>query len=275
MATANVTKSLTLPQLNQLNFLCNVRIVFDLLTLNLVGFSMFVPTLNFMLYMELNGPRPRARTHPFPKIVAMAMQELPMAPSAETAQAKKRKGEEATQLQTKPHQAKNDSELMMKLLLNNTQRIRVIEGCLLETYRAPSNHPLIQAMITEARRYAQRTQELGKGHDLGPPTKYVWRAMLRWISENAGRSDEKLVVDEYLAAWAEFSAGRNSNFSVMMRHCKVLKAFDKDVKKIVLCIDLGGLADAVRASLVAAKFIPLEGSAPPGAMERQLQAKLK
>ena len=215
----------------------------------------------------------------------MAMSELPALTASATAPAtpaqpgaKKRRNEDEmmVDLSQPTRQGGKYSELMMKMLLNNTQRIRTLEGCLLETYKVPANHPMIKGMSEEASRYSAQTQELGRGHNLGPPSKYVWRSMLRWITTNAAQAaPEKAKIDEYMNAWNECNQNRNPSFSIQMRHCKVAKAYDKEFKKLTLCIDLGPLADAVRTSLLQAKFVPFEGSAPPGVMERQLQARLK
>ena len=60
-----------------------------------------------------------------------------------------------------------------------------------------------------------------------------------------------------------------------MRHCKVVKAYDKEWKKLILCVDLGPQADAVRASVLQTGSTAYDGSAPAGAMERQIQKSVK
>ena len=164
----------------------------------------------------------------------------------------------------------------MKLLLNNTQRLSILEGCLLETFKIPASHAMTKVMLDEAARYSQRTQELGKGHKLGAPSKYVWRALCRWILKETKDPDPPhLPVKNYLEQWEAHAKGQNPTFSIQMRHCKVVKAYDKEWTKLILCVHLGPLADVVRASVSQTGSTAFEGCAPAGAMERQIQKSLK
>ena len=172
-------------------------------------------------------------------------------------------------------QTKN-TDAMTKLVLANSQRIRALEGCVLETFKIKAEHPLTEALLLEGQKYYAQTQEQGKGHNLGSPSKYIWRALLRWVAQNSRSQDnQNIVINEYLNHWKEFTDGRNPTFSIQMRLCKVQKCFDKAFKKLILCVDLGPVADAARSAILATGATAFEGTAPAGNLERELQKTLK
>ena len=156
--------------------------------------------------------------------------------------------------------------LIMKMVMQLTQKNRDAEAVLFETFLAPSNDELILAMAVQGRRFARAVEE--PGHGLGSPHLYVFGALLKAIADLALDPLDKSRYEEYSRMPLE---ERNQ----VIRLCKQAKTYDGEVRKLAMAFGTGDVALPYKSRLVKL-LIDREnwsykmGRAPPGYMEREM-----
>eukprot|EP00959_Pyramimonas_sp_CCMP1952_P288835 6040768-Pyramimonas_sp.AAC.1 len=70
---------------------------------------------------------------------------------------------------------------MMKGVLNNAQRQRAVEGCLVSTHLLPKERNINLAAIGAAQKYSDTVKDKPADHGLGPPSLQVSLAVLELL----------------------------------------------------------------------------------------------
>ena len=80
------------------------------------------------------------------------------------------------------HQSTKFFQLMVKSQLSQRQRMREVEGIVLDVALAPTTLPLIEAMKAASKDYDATVKKEGKGHKRGPPCLYSYLAALKLVA---------------------------------------------------------------------------------------------
>eukprot|EP00929_Paragymnodinium_shiwhaense_P085838 TRINITY_DN46294_c0_g1_i1.p2 TRINITY_DN46294_c0_g1~~TRINITY_DN46294_c0_g1_i1.p2 ORF type:complete len:236 (-),score=88.67 TRINITY_DN46294_c0_g1_i1:104-811(-) len=174
---------------------------------------------------------------------------LAAAPSAD---AKKRKVEgEASRggsgsKKDKDKSKNNDDKTqkqMLKLLLSLSAQVADLKQVMVDIVILPTEDKLVVATKQEYQKYAANCKTAGKGHKLGPPTPYVYMALLNALIEAGpavgGRNETFLKKYHKSVVKAELHS--------MLDHikvCRVSKMFDGTKKRLELA--WGPLATSLR-----------------------------
>ena len=193
------------------------------------------------------------------------------APEAKSAEAKKR---------VKPLRGKHFGftedqmqlmGLIMKMVMQLMQGSRDTAGAVFDTFLAPSQDDLIQAMAIQGRRYAKTVEN--PGHGLSSPHLYVFGALLKAIADLQLDPRDKELYDRYEGFSVEQRA-------LTIRLCKQAKTYDSEVRKMVMAFGSGGVAQEfkereLQVMISRANWSCKVGRAPPSHMEREMSKFLE
>ena len=161
--------------------------------------------------------------------------------------------------------------LMIKMVLQLTQKGREVESITFDTYLAPAEDSLVTAMRVQGRRYAHAVQNTG--HGLAAPHLYVFGALLDAIATHTGEEQDRQHNEQYKNMQVEERAQ-------VIRLCKVAKVFRAEEMKVAMAFGSGAEAQACKLRIlsVLGKLTGWSykiGKPPPGHMERTLASYLE
>jgi hypothetical protein len=162
---------------------------------------------------------------------------------------------------------------------------RMVEGILLDVFLVPTESGLYQAVAAAGRSYADKCEELGRGHNLGPPHVHMWQAMCAFLRDSEAVGDRhREVLKDHLTAWESMEV---EECVIGIRMVRVTKCFKSDTKKLWISLDEGvwmaeagaaGYKSLRRAIITAVGCLEhtkmVSGKAPAGHMESELSALL-
>ena len=181
------------------------------------------------------------------------------------------------------------TEYMLMLLLQTSRRLADLESTTYYTHMLPVSNPLYTKLENTYQSYLHAVQQ-NKDHLLGPPMIHRYLAMLEYlVGEESLKTKPGLA--PLLATASEFVTALKENQSFAdldvvvdaFGHCKIHKAYDKQVVKIqfvgpylVKCGDVTTTLGSVTSRLLRSVNVPRKnGTAPMGHMERHLQEILQ
>ena len=168
--------------------------------------------------------------------------------------------------------------LILKQTLSNTQKVRMIEGALLDTFIFPQSHKLVQKMQEEQEAFVYCVDEYRKEKEknpmaepLGPPHALLFAALVETAATIDACGGDNLKKIKQLSDDINVCE-KQEDVEQLVRVCRLQKTAQEDHMKIVLAIqNLGdrrfGLIDGLRQC----GGRHLRGSAPAGYMEEELQ----
>ena len=156
--------------------------------------------------------------------------------------------------------------LMMKMILQMSQNSRDVMGTVFDTWLAPADDSVINAMTVQGRRYALVVRTAG--HGLSSPHLYVFGSMLDAIAKHTKEEEDRLMNERYIAMSIEQRAQ-------LVRLWKIAKVFKTEDRKLALAFGAGQEAQACKARVLAVlakqqAWTYKVGRAPASHMERQL-----
>ena len=161
--------------------------------------------------------------------------------------------------------------LIAKSHLNLHQRMREVEGCVLDVGLGPSEETIFEIIRAEGVRYEAATRKAGKGHGLGPPAIHAYLAILEHLQEaNVGKKSN----DDATAFYQDDEAATPEILSDKVRVFRTAKCFDKTRAKIIVCVTEPARRQLVKEALVQCGVVWVSGRAPPGAMEDEFEKYL-
>ena len=174
------------------------------------------------------------------------------------------KGEKAVKTLTATH---------LKATLGAMQRLRELEGTILETGLVASDSRLVTGMKEEGAQYSKACQEAGRGHTLGPPHVH---SFLRLIDETVAclQEESELLtpIKEMQAKLAEQEIG---TIAANIRACKVARCYRAETAKIIFAIRTPAQHMLVRGALEEAAVRWTMGKAPASSQEDELSKWLE
>jgi hypothetical protein len=161
--------------------------------------------------------------------------------------------------------------LIMKMVMQLMQGSRDAASAIFDTFLAPSQDVLIQAMAVQGRRYAKAVES--PGHGLSSPHLYVFGALLKAIADLKLEAKDQTLYDQYESFTVEQRA-------MTIRLCKQAKTYDAETRKMVLAFGSGNVAqeykERVLQVLIARENWSYKvGRAPPSHMEREMSKFLE
>ena len=161
--------------------------------------------------------------------------------------------------------------IMIKMVLQLSQKSREMESVTFDTYLAPSDHPLVAAMRVQGRRYSHAVQSTG--HGLAAPHLYIFGALLDSIATHTGEEQDRQHRDQY-NNMATDQRGQ------IIRLCKVAKLFRAEEMKVALAFGSGAEAQSCKRRVleVLGKITGWSykvGKPPTGYMEKTLASYLE
>ena len=112
--------------------------------------------------------------------------------------------------------------MMIKMVLQLTQKSRETESIEFDTYLAPADDPLVKAMTAQGRRYSHAVQSAG--HGLAAPHLYIFGSLLDAIATLTGEEQDRQHNEQYKAMKVEERAQ-------VIRLCKTAKIFRAEEQK--------------------------------------------
>ena len=161
--------------------------------------------------------------------------------------------------------------LMMKIVVQLMQGSRDASAAIFDTFLAPSQDVLIQAMAVQGRRYAKAVEN--PGHGLSSPHLYVFGALLKAIAELKLDPKDQTLYDQYESYSIEQRA-------LTIRLCKQAKTYDAETRKLALAFGSGSAAQEFKERVLQvmidrANWSYKVGRAPPTHMEREMSKFLE
>ena len=161
--------------------------------------------------------------------------------------------------------------LMIKMVLQLTQKSRETESIEFDTYLAPAEDPIVKAMTAQGRRYSHAVQSAG--HGLAAPHLYIFGSLLDAIATLTGEEQDRQNNEQYTAMKVEDRAQ-------VIRLCKTAKIFRAEEKKVALAFGSGVAAQACKVRVLAVLGKQKDwsykiGKPPAGYMERTLASYLE
>ena len=163
--------------------------------------------------------------------------------------------------------------LLLKSHLSLHQRLREVEGILLDVGLGDSALEIWQVLKTAANNYDTTVKAEGKGHKRGPPAIYGYMALMAFLAstEKAGlatmqaaaghkQEDEALSVEDLCE-------------KVMV--CKAARCYDQSRQKLALHIVCPQRRQTLKLGLAQLGLVFTLSKAPPGAMEDELEKYLQ
>ncbi|CAK0797299.1 unnamed protein product [Prorocentrum cordatum] len=164
------------------------------------------------------------------------------------------------------------------MLLNNAQKIRLMEAAMLDTFILPKSHAFTVAMQQEQETFAKRVDEYrekrktqGDLAPLGPPHPLIFGALLEVASKTAavgGQSQENInqLKDDFNAC------EKIEDAEQLARVCRLATTAKEDEVKLIMHLaSLGEIRHCLLDGLRQVGARHLRGSAPPGYTEEELQ----
>ena len=182
------------------------------------------------------------------------------------------------ELQTKDKGLRELLLLLLKQVLNNTQKVRMIEGAMLDTFIFPKNHKVMMAIQEEQEAFAERVDQFRKDKDknpdappLGPPHTMLFGALLDVLADTpavGGSNQEKIK-----SLREDFNTCEKAeDAEQLIRVCRITKTAQEDQMKLILGIQtLGDRRFSLLDGLRQLGGRHLRGAAPLGYMEEELQ----
>ena len=161
--------------------------------------------------------------------------------------------------------------LMIKMVLQLTQKGREVESITFDTYLAPAEDPMVAAMRVQGRRYSHAVQN--SGHGLAAPHLYIFGALLDAIASHTGEEQDRQHNEQYKGMQVEQRAQ-------VIRLCKVAKVFRAEELKVAMAFGSGAEAQACKLRVLSvlgklAGWSYKIGKPPAGYMERTLASYLE
>lgn len=177
--------------------------------------------------------------------------------------AAKRRGVGATDEQTQ-----KIITLLVKTGLKNLQDVRELQAAVFKVVHVRADDPLIKAALAATKDYTEQARAAGRGHGLGEPHVWVWRALVTTATPEGA---DKQIVEEHCAASSD-----PVQLSKLILGCCLHKAFDKGFMKVFLSVhsSLEPVMNIIIKDLEKRGGQLKLGLAPKGGMERELQEAL-
>ena len=173
----------------------------------------------------------------------------------------------------------NDSDqqrfmtVVVKGLLNCSQRLRTIEGVLQDVFIIDSGHDIVKELAATMGTYQESCKQQGSGHDLGSPIPYLWSTLLEALIKcdigQQNRADLQVVKDI-----VDTSADPATVFEYCRHiHCK--GCYDKKTHKLTLIIPDRNSRHAVVKAMNQLQVTHKATRPPPGPVEDDLEKYLQ
>ena len=179
--------------------------------------------------------------------------------------------------------------LVVKLSLSSAQAVRVLKSCTIDVYRLSSAECfVVKAMaaldqfISTSKSYEDKALQM---EEIGLPHHHIFNSLMGTaleVFENQLKEPEAPEIKAYIGAMGKMDRKDMWNmWQSQVRHCKIVKAFDKKFKKLEVHIVQGTEALKLWNLVVQAMSIKdksfkiLAGIAPRGDLERKLQDYLE
>ena len=151
----------------------------------------------------------------------------------------------------------------------------------MDTIILAKTSPMIMAMSKAGEDYQEACKTQGKGHDLGPPTLWQFKALLDAIVNEMTSEQNQRFKPATAAALTsytkEYEEMEEETAHLQVRTCKLSDMYDKNMKRLELSIlslpCRGALLQAIK-DLEGKKAVQI-GKAPNGGMEVALQQSLE
>eukprot|EP00974_Lingulodinium_polyedra_P087765 8511051-Lingulodinium_polyedra.AAC.1 len=124
---------------------------------------------------------------------------------------------------------------MIKSLLMLGQQMREVRSVLFDAITVPTKNEVMEAIVEERKKYGTECAARGKGHELGPPTPYVARALLKKVGEKMTDEQRRTEDGEYLIKkTSECDMMDSSEIMALVSFVKVEKTFHAENKRLIL-----------------------------------------
>ena len=164
-----------------------------------------------------------------------------------------------------------DSDLltaMVKLQLQTCQNLREVQSVVLDVYIIKASDPVIKAATEQGQLYADQTRGK-KGHTLGPPTPWIFGAIL---TDLAGRDGVGAKNQQDLKAYLEQGEGMELHDKIeAVPVARITKLYDQEMRRVILSIRAVEVRRMLNSSMKQLGADHKLGKAPPGGLERLLQ----
>ena len=134
----------------------------------------------------------------------------------------------------------NDSDpqrfmtVVVKGLLNCSQRLRTIEGVLQDVLIIDSGHDIVKELAATMRPYQESCKQQGSGYDLGPPVPHLWSTFLDCLIKfdigHQNRTDLQVVKE---------LVDNSTDPETVFEHCRHIHCkgcYDKKIHKLTMMI---------------------------------------
>lgn len=173
----------------------------------------------------------------------------------------------------KPMKGEKLQAAMLRMLLMCSLGVRELRGACYMCYVIQKESEEFKNMKEQLRAYSQKTQELGKGHGLGPPSLFAFGGLLQAL-KGRGQAIGAVTAEKIRGlteVWAETDIETAHD---MVPHCRLKKMFDGTLNRLELMIVHPELRETVKASLTQTGAKRLLGQAPEGGLEEALSRTL-
>eukprot|EP00929_Paragymnodinium_shiwhaense_P083364 TRINITY_DN44398_c0_g1_i1.p2 TRINITY_DN44398_c0_g1~~TRINITY_DN44398_c0_g1_i1.p2 ORF type:complete len:237 (-),score=69.75 TRINITY_DN44398_c0_g1_i1:128-838(-) len=189
-------------------------------------------------------------------------------------------------------------ELISKMVLNNTQQIRAMRSILLLCYSIPTQNKMVATVSSTMRQYDGLKQQYSTKEEklaaIGPHHVQAWNAIVSNLEEVAKKENIKTLVKEeqvnpvehYVQTMTEEAKSKGIMMHQLVqqqvKYCRIVDTYQKKINRRLEVNFAENSTSAVFWSKIAEQLIMqmtdvkrLPGIAPPGDMERRLQAALE
>ncbi len=161
--------------------------------------------------------------------------------------------------------------LIIKAVLNSQQNVRDLTAATFDVHQYKVDSDLGKALTETGNTYAARVREATKEEAaaMGPPHVHPMNTLLEWAEKEEIGAQNRLQLQEvtktYKDSWEDVA--------VHARFVKTAKCDDDQYRKIFISMQ-SPLRDALNKSLKQTDLRYLQGRAPKGGMERELESWL-
>ena len=176
-------------------------------------------------------------------------------------------------------------QILAKLCLSSALQVRTLKACVVEVMRVGASSPFVDKAMAAVQSYVQAAKTVEKEDvqdRIGLVHHHVFNSFMSTALEVLKEAPEGLEVKKYVDEMKAME--RSAMWSKLqneVRHCRIVKAFDKKYKKVEVYVVVGSQAEAVWKYVVVAMskadkaYKPLCGIAPRGDLERKIRAFLE
>ena len=158
-------------------------------------------------------------------------------------------------------------ELLIKSQLNSLQRVRVLEGILMDTIIFSKSNPAVQA-AKEALQDDNKLLRLEQGGELGSPMLWIYPIFVKaLVTQEVGRNNRE-TLEEHIAA-LEVMDTRDDLFDII-NHFLVKDCFQQDQVKISFVCPDEEIRQALVSSMKQLGGTHKKSKAPRGNLEDEL-----